>query len=167
MVLTKTKAKAEQAKRELDGGAKFAAVAKKYSIDQASKANGGRLPAVAEGQQEKPFNDAVFGAKKGEILGPVKTQFGWYVFKVTDITAASQQKLSDTKETIRGLLKSEREQKGLQDFVKTFQEDYKAKTNCREAFLIAACSNAPEPETDTAATPQPGQPQPSQPQPSP
>ncbi|HEX2162113.1 MAG TPA: peptidyl-prolyl cis-trans isomerase [Thermoleophilaceae bacterium] len=153
IVLTKTKAKAEQAKRELDGGAKFSAVAKKYSIDQASKANGGKLPDVPQGQQEKAFDEAVFDAEQGEIEGPVKTQFGWYVFEVTDVTEASQQSLDDAKETIRGLLKSEREQKSLQDFIEDFREDFKDQTKCREGFVVAECSNAPEETTDTNAAP--------------
>ena len=63
------------------------AVAKKYSIDEASKAQGGKLPDVAKGQQEKAFDEAIFKAKKGELEGPVKTQFGYYVFEVTKVTA--------------------------------------------------------------------------------
>jgi foldase protein PrsA len=153
VVLTKTEAKAEQAKKELDDGASFATVAKQYSIDQASKANGGKLPAVAEGQQEKALDEAVFAAKKGEVEGPVKTQFGWYVFEVTGSTPASQQELKDAKETIRGLLKSEREQKSLQTFIEDFREDFKGETKCREGFVVAECSNAPEEKTDTNAVP--------------
>src|SRR3954463_12964356 len=85
VVLTKTRAKAAQARAELAGGAAWAAVAKKYSIDDASKAQGGKLPAVAKGQQEKAFDTAIFNAKKAAITGPVKTQFGWYVFEVEKI----------------------------------------------------------------------------------
>ena len=82
IVLTKTKAKAEQAKAALEAGQPFKKVAKQYSIDDASKAQGGKLPAVAKGQQEKAFDKAIFAAKKGELTGPVKTQFGYYVFEV-------------------------------------------------------------------------------------
>jgi foldase protein PrsA len=153
VVLTKTKAKADQAKRELDGGAKFPAVAKEYSIDQASKANGGKLPDVPKGQQEKALDEAVFSAEQGAVEGPVKTQFGWYVFEVTDETAGSQQSLKESEETIRGLLKSEREQKSLQDFIEEFREDFKDQTKCREGFVVAECSNAPEEKTDTNAVP--------------
>ena len=84
VVLTKTKAKADAgASSALDGGDSFSTVAKKFSIDQASKAQGGKLPGVAKGQQEKALDDAVFGADKGELTGPVKTQFGFYVFEVS------------------------------------------------------------------------------------
>ena len=153
VVLTKTEAKAEEAKKALDSGDSFATVAKKYSIDQASKANGGKLPDVAKGQQEKALDEAVFAADKGKVEGPVKTQFGWYVFEVTGTTPATQQELKEAKETIRGLLKSEREQKSLQTFIEDFREDFKGQTKCREGFVVTECSNAPEEKTDTNAAP--------------
>ena len=90
IVLAKTKAKANQALAAIKSGQSFASVAKKYSIDQASKNQGGKLLAVAKGQQEKALDDAVFKAPKGKIQGPVKTQFGYYVFDVSKITPASQ-----------------------------------------------------------------------------
>jgi foldase protein PrsA len=118
VVLTKTKAKADQAKSQLDGGASWASVAKKLSIDQASKAQGGKLPGVAKGQQEKSFDTAIFAAKKGAITGPVKTQFGFYVFKVTKVTAASQQTEQQAHDTIVNLLRSQQEQNAINSFVK-------------------------------------------------
>jgi len=56
VVLTKTEAKANQAKKALDSGQPFKKVVKQYSIDEASKSQGGLLPAVSEGQQEKDFD---------------------------------------------------------------------------------------------------------------
>src|SRR4051794_26005640 len=155
VVLTRTKAKAAAAKAALDGGQKWSAVAKKYSIDEASKAQGGKLPGVAKGQQEKAFDDAIFGAQKGKIVGPVKTQFGYYVFDVQKVTPASQQTLTQTKETIRNLLKSQNQQKALNNFVKQFRKDYKDKTNCAKPYVIADCANAPK--TKSTATPASGQ----------
>ena len=149
VVLTRTKAKAAQAKKALDGGASFKSVAKKYSIDEASKSQGGKLPDVAKGQQEKPLDQAVFAAKRGRITGPVKTQFGWYVFEVTKVKPASQQSFAKARETIRNLLKSQRQQKALDDFIKNFREDYKDKTVCAEDYQIAECKNGPKEKTDT------------------
>ena len=161
VVLTKTEARAEQAKRQLDDGASFATVAKRFSIDQASKAQGGKLPGISKGQQEKALDTAVFEADKGAVEGPVKTQFGWYVFEVTKVTPKSEQSLEQSKETIRGLVRSEREQKALQEFIEDFREDFKEKTKCREGYVIAECSNAPEETTDTgpASGGAPGAPQ--------
>ena len=66
VVLTKGKAKAEAAKKALKSGQSWKAVAKKYSIDEASKAQGGKLPAQAKGTLEKQLDEAVFKAKKGD-----------------------------------------------------------------------------------------------------
>ena len=85
IVLTKGEAKADEAKAALESGESWKSVAKEYSIDEASKAQGGKLPAQAEGTLEKALDEAVFKADKGEIVGPVKTQFGYYVFEVEKI----------------------------------------------------------------------------------
>ena len=160
IVLTKTKAKAEDAKAALQNGQPFKKVAKKYSIDDASKAQGGKLPAVAKGQQEKAFDTAIFGADKGKITGPVKTQFGFYVFKVDKINAASQQTLEQAKATIKQVLSSQNQQKALDAFVKDFRKKWKEKTECREGYVTQDCKNAPKP----TPTPTPGQTAPSTPE---
>ena len=149
VVLTKTEAKAQEAKQALEDGDSFKQVAKQYSIDEASKAQGGKLPAITKGQQEKAFDEAIFSADKGELVGPVKTQFGWYVFEVDKITEASQQTLEQSKETIRNLLRSQGQQEALDEWIKNFREEYKDDTSCADDFRIAECSNAPKEATDT------------------
>jgi len=156
IVLTKTEAKANEAKAALASGDSFKTVAKKYSIDDASKAQGGKLPAVAKGQQEKAFDDAIFKAKKGRISGPVKTQFGWYIFRVDKISKASQQTLEQAKTTIKQVLASQNQQKALDAFVKDFRSKWKDKTDCREEYVTQDCKNAPK----ATPTPTPGAVQP-------
>jgi foldase protein PrsA len=143
VVLTKKEGQAQEAKQALEGGQSFKQVAKRYSVDEASKAQGGKLPGVAKGQQEKAFDKAIFAARKGELTGPVKTQFGYYVFEVTKVTKASQQTLGQSRETIKGILRSQQEQKALDAFIKTFRKDYKEKTNCAKGYVIPDCKNAP------------------------
>jgi foldase protein PrsA len=153
IVLTKTKAKADQARAALKSGQSFKSVAKKYSIDQASKNQGGKLLAVAKGQQEKALDDAVFKAPKGKLQGPVKTQFGYYLFDVSKITPASQQTLTQATPTIKQLLQSQNQQKALDDFVKDFQKRWKDKTNCRHGFVTQDCKNAPKPKSTSTVPP--------------
>ena len=165
VVLTEKEADAKKAKAELDDGKSFKAVAKKYSIDEASKSQGGKLPAVAKGQQEKALDTAVFKAKKGEVEGPVKTQFGFYVFEVTKVTKANQQSLEESKESIRAQLKSQKEQGALDKFVKDFQKKYREKTECGDDFkkgLEQQCGNTDKPKETPQQSPQgaPGQGQP-------
>jgi foldase protein PrsA len=149
VVLTKTEARANEARAALESGQSFSDVAKEFSIDQASKSQGGKLPAVAQGQQEKAFDDAIFSAEQDELVGPVKTQFGWYVFEVTDVTEASQQSLEDAKETIRNLLKSEGEQEALDSFIEDFREKYKDETQCADDYVVEDCDNAEDEATST------------------
>jgi foldase protein PrsA len=152
MVVTRGKAKADAAKAALESGQSFKTVAKKYSIDEASKANGGKLPGVNKGQQEKQLDDAIFKAKKGKLVGPVKTQFGYYVFKVDKVTPAKQQTLAESKQSIKSLLASQNQQKALNDFVTDWRKRWKDKTNCADDFTTQDCKNAPKPKTSTAGT---------------
>jgi foldase protein PrsA len=144
IVLTKGKAKAQAALSALKSGQSWKAVTKEFSIDQASKSQGGKLPAVTKGSQEKALDEAVFKAKKNKLVGPVKTQFGYYVVQVTKVTKASQQSLEKAKPTIKQLLASQNQQKALDTFVKDFQKKWKGKTECREGFVTQECKNAPK-----------------------
>src|SRR5215217_3315277 len=156
VVLTKSKAKAEAAKKALKSGKSWKSVAKKYSIDEASKAQGGKLPAQAKGTLEKQLDEAVFKAKKGQLSGPIKTQFGHYLFKVTKVTPASQQTLAQAKETIRQTLQSQNQQKALESFSKKYSKRWKEKTDCREGFVIQQCKQGPKATPTPSAAP-PGQ----------
>jgi foldase protein PrsA len=158
IVLTKTQAKANQAKAALESGQSWKTVAKKYSIDQASKSQGGKLPAQAKGTLEKPLDQGVFAAKKGNIVGPVKTQFGWYVFQVDKINKATQQSLEQAKDTIRQTLASQNQQKALDKFVADFQKKWKERTDCRDGYVTQVCKGAKATPTPTPATGAPVQP---------
>ena len=162
IVLTKDRAKADQAKSAIDGGQSWKAVAKEFSIDQASKGQGGVLLAVAKGQQEPALDKAVFSAKKGELTGPVKTQFGWYVFEVQKVTPKSQQTLDQAKQSIKAILASQGQQKALDNFVKSFQKKWKEKTACAKGYITQDCENAPK-EKKTTSTPPGAVPQGEQP----
>jgi foldase protein PrsA len=160
IVLTKDKAKAAQAKKALQSGQSWKSVAKKYSIDQASKANGGKLAGVAKGQQEKALDTAVFGADKGKLTGPIKTQFGWYVFEVTKVAKAKQQSLEESKASIKQILQSQGQQNALKKFGDDYRKRYKAETDCRKGYQVDDCKNAPKKSAATQTTTQPQQTQP-------
>jgi foldase protein PrsA len=153
IVLTKDKAKAQEAKNALQSGQSWKAVAKKYSIDQASKSQGGKLVGVAKGQQEQALDTAVFAAKKGQLSGPIKTQFGWYVFQVTGITPATQQSFDQSKSQIKQILASDNQRKALDTFGKDYRNRWKGKTDCRKDYVTADCKNAPAPKASTATVP--------------
>jgi foldase protein PrsA len=144
VVLTKKKDEAQTAYNALKGGDAWKAVAKKYSIDDTSKAAGGKLPAQAKGTLDKQLDDAVFSAKKNQLEGPIKTQYGYYVFEVTKVTPASQQTLAEAKETIKQTLQSQNQQKALDSFVKDFTKRWKDKTECSDGYKTTDCKNGPK-----------------------
>ena len=82
VVVNKSEAKAQGGAERLQGGESFKKVVKDLSTDPATKQQDGQLLGIAKGQQEKALDAAVFAAQRGELAGPVKTQQGYYVFKV-------------------------------------------------------------------------------------
>ena len=157
IVLTKTQAKAAQAQASARVRPVVGRVAKKYSIDQASKAQGGKLAGVAKGQQEKALDDAIFKADKGKLVGPVKTQFGWYVLEVSKVADAKQQSLEQSKASIKQILTSDNQRKALDTFGKDYRNRWKAETTAARATRRPTARTArrrSRPRRPAAAQPQ-------------
>ena len=79
-ILVKTKKQADALYAQLQGGADFAALAKKHSEDTGSKANGGKLT-ISKGQTVAPFDQTAFLLAKNAISKPVKTEFGYHIIQ--------------------------------------------------------------------------------------
>jgi foldase protein PrsA len=151
IILTKTEAAAKSAKQEVQSGKSFASVAKAKSIDPTSKANGGLLPEVVKGEEEKALDTAIFSAAKNVLSGPVKTPFGYYVFEVKGVTPGNQQPLAKVKSSIKQQLTSQQQQAALSKFVKDFKKKWQGKTECRSEFVVADCKGYKAPKTSTGA----------------
>jgi len=147
LILTRNLAQANAAKAAVNGGMSWAAAAKKYSTDAASKATGGILRGVSAGQQDRAFDQASFTAKKGVIVGPVKGQFGYYVVRVTNIAPASLTSLATARAQIQSLLQQQNQQQKMAAFIRNFETHWRSKTNCRTGYVVQLCSNAPAPRT--------------------
>ena len=108
-ILVKDKALADKLEAQLKGGADFAALAKKYSQDTASKVQGGTLT-ISRGQTVPEFDKAAFDLKTGELSKPVKTQYGWHIIQAQkDATTSKKTPYAQVKEAIRQqLLQQER-----------------------------------------------------------
>ena len=151
LILTRDLAQANAAKSAVQSGTSWAAAAKKYSTDAASKATGGVLNGVSQGQQDRAFDQSAFTAKKGVIVGPVKGQFGYYVIRVTGITPAQQTSLAAARAQISALLQQQGQQQKMASFIRDFQTRWKGKTNCRTGYVVQLCTNAPTPRTTSTA----------------
>ena len=147
IILTKTEAQANAAKKEIESGKSFAEVAKKASIDPTSKAKGGEVVGVTKGSQEKSLDAAVFSAELKKLSGPVKTPFGYYIYEVLSTQAATQQKLAAVEKTIKQQLAAQGQQTALSSFVKEFKKRWVARTDCRSGYLVADCKQYKAPKT--------------------
>lgn len=83
----------------------FAALAKQYSEDPGSAANGGSLGMFVRGMMVKPFEDAVFALKKDEISGLVYTDFGFHIIKLSGIQPGTIKPVTEVKAQIVRTLK--------------------------------------------------------------
>lgn len=111
-ILVDSQEKAKQLMQQLRKGADFAKLAEKESTDTGSGAQGGELPEFGRGQMVPQFEEAVFAAKPGELVGPVKTEFGFHIIEVLDIK--SGQELAEVEEEIRGELSQSQGGEALQ-----------------------------------------------------
>jgi peptidyl-prolyl cis-trans isomerase C len=101
------KVKAEEVKSQLENGGDFAELAKEYSEDPGSAEQGGDLGCLGRGETVPNFDEAIFNAEEGEIVGPVETEFGYHVIEVTEIRARSTQPLEEVEAQIREQLSAD------------------------------------------------------------
>lgn len=97
---------ANKVKKELDDGADFAKLAKKYSTDESNKDKGGDLGYFTVGTMVGEFEEKAFAMEKDEISEPVASDFGFHIILVTDKKETEEEigSLEDEKEEIRQVL---------------------------------------------------------------
>jgi peptidyl-prolyl cis-trans isomerase D len=103
---TRAKENALAVLKKAKEGEDFATLAKEHSQGPTAS-KGGDLGYFARGQMVKPFEELAFSLKKGEIGGPVKTQFGWHLIKVEDKKAAIVKTLSEVRDQIEASIKQD------------------------------------------------------------
>lgn len=82
-ILVKTEKEAKDLKDKIVNGINFADAAKKHSSCPSGK-KGGDLGWFGKGQMVASFEQAAFNGKKGELVGPVKSDFGWHLILIKD-----------------------------------------------------------------------------------
>jgi peptidyl-prolyl cis-trans isomerase D len=112
----KAKAKAEQLLAEVKKApTTFADVARKNSQDPGSAEKGGDLDFVTRGAMVKPFDDAMFALKKGDISDVIETEFGYHIIRLTDIKPAVVPPFEQVRATIESDVRA---QQATQEFAK-------------------------------------------------
>jgi peptidyl-prolyl cis-trans isomerase D len=115
------KKKADQVYQEAkQNPGKFAELAKKYSQDPGSAEQGGDLGMFARGAMVKPFEDAVFQMKVGDVREPVQSDFGYHIIKLTGIKPAKGKGIDQAKSEIASELKRQKAGKKFAEVAETF-----------------------------------------------
>lgn len=110
---------------KLKSGGSWDALAKQYSTDPSTKDKGGELGFFGRGQMVPQFQDAAFGANVGQIVGPVKSPFGYHVIQVEEKKPATKATFASTKDQIRQQLVQQQEQQQVPVFLAQLRQNAK------------------------------------------
>jgi len=143
-ILVKDKALADKLYAQIKGGANFAALAKKYSQDPGSKAQGGKLT-VYKGQTVPQFDKVAFSLKTNELSPPVHTQFGWHIIQaLSGVKSKKTTPFAQVKESIRQQLLQQKRSTAMTDWVNGVKKEYERSVSYAKGFT--------PPPTTTAST---------------
>lgn len=119
--------KIQKIQQKLKNNEDFAALAKEYS-EGPSKSKGGDLGFFGRGQMVKPFENAAFIMKPGEISDIVETQFGYHLIQVTEKKAEQTILYEEVKEKISQYLKQQKTNQEVQTYIQKLREGAKIET---------------------------------------
>jgi foldase protein PrsA len=150
---------AQTVEAKLKSGADFAALAKQYSTDPASKDKGGELGWFGHGQMVPTFDNAAFSLPIGKVSEPVKSPFGYHIIQVEEKRPAVKATLAGSSDQIRTLLQQQAQQQQIPVFMQNLRS--KATITVADprfselANAPAAASAAPTTAASASAAPSP------------
>lgn len=127
----------------LDGGTAFEELAEARSIDEFSAAEGGSLGQNPRGAFVPEFDDAVWGADEGEIVGPVQTEFGFHIIRVDEFITTE---FADVEESLRSELAQQISGAQFQDFLAQVLGGAEVEVNRRYGLYDAASGSVVPPD---------------------
>lgn len=104
----KARGQAEEVLKKIKGGADFARLAKEFSQDPGSKEGGGDLGFFSRGQMVRPFEEAAFSLKPGQVSDPVRSPFGYHIIKAEERQEEGHEPFDSAKAKILEKLKKSR-----------------------------------------------------------
>jgi foldase protein PrsA len=135
------------AKAALARGESWRTVAKRWSVDSSAQIGGAF--AVVEGEQSPVLERAVFTAKRGQIVGPVKTPpeagaplANYYLFEVTGAHPGSQRSLAEVTAQIKLTLTQQLQQQAWAAFSSAYERRWRVRTLCAPGYVVAECRNS-------------------------
>ena len=117
--------KIKEVQTKLKGGQDFAALAKAYSEDDHSSADGGDLGYFTRGQMAKPIEDAAFKMQPNEVSEIIKTQFGYYLIKVYDKKPQKILAYGEIKDLLAEHMRKEKTEKEAAKYIAELMKDAK------------------------------------------
>jgi len=145
-ILVKTEAEAIDLKKRLARGEDFASLARKASVDAATKSKGGDLGIVKKGQTVPEFEKALLTLKPGEVSEPVATQFGYHLIKLVERTTGPVLSYEDAKEQIKEQVLIEKKQKRFKELIAALRAN--AKLRVLDTPIPDSNSRAASPAAD-------------------
>ncbi len=115
------KAKAEDVQKQLQAGASFDELAKKYSEDPGSAQNGGLLPPLTKGRTVPEFEQAAFNTPKGQTTGVIRTSYGFHIIRIEDKQTARVKPLDEVKAQIEPAIKQQKAGAAAQSLANSVQ----------------------------------------------
>ncbi|HPA96268.1 MAG: hypothetical protein GX178_06350 [Acidobacteria bacterium] len=112
------RAEIEALRARIEGGADFAAIAREHSDDPGTRTKGGDLGFFGRGRMIREFEDAAFAATPGQLVGPLRTGFGFHLLEVLERHEAGLQPFAQVEAQIRSRLQSERADAAAQSRVR-------------------------------------------------
>lgn len=124
-ILVEDEETAKEVEKKIKDGGDFAKLAAEYSIDEANKDQGGELGFFLHGDMVPEFSDAAFKMNVDEVSGPIKTENGYHIVKVTDKKEAKEATFEDHKDDVKETLFEQRLQEEYGTWLAEITEDYK------------------------------------------
>ena len=141
-ILVSNRALANKLYNRIKAGADFAKLAKKYSKDPGSAAQGGKLT-IVKGQTAGPFDQTAFLLSKGQVSRPIKTQYGWHIIQaLSDVKPAKTTPLKDVKDAIKNQLEGQQKQAEMTKWVNDTKKEYAKKIHYQVGYAPPTTSTA-------------------------
>ena len=128
-VVQQTRQRAEDILKKAKAGEDFAVLAAAFSEDPGSRDRGGDLGWVVRSKLDPAFAKAAFAAKKGQVVGPVRSTYGFHLLKVKDRRPARQLPYDAVAERIRKELMSQLKESKAHEFIETAMKEAGATIN--------------------------------------
>lgn len=114
--------KIERAMKRIQAGEDFAKVAKEVSEDPGSASQGGDLGFFGHGIMDPAFEKAAFSHGKGELVGPIRTQFGYHLIEVEDIKPAKTRTFAEVRKEVLARYRKTEAEKRFYDYAERLSD---------------------------------------------